>query len=64
MRISIDVDEDALRTAMEYAEGRSRDEVVNAALRAFARSHRRRELLALRGTVEWVGDLDDLRGRR
>lgn len=63
MRTTLNLDEDALREAMKFAEGRTKTEVINEALRAFSRARRRRELLALRGTIEWVGDLDALRER-
>ena len=63
MRTTLNIDEEALKAAMAYAKGRSKTEVVNEALRRFARSKRRRELLELRGKVDWEGDIDELRKR-
>jgi hypothetical protein len=49
---------------MHYAPGKNKTQVINEALRDFARRKRRRELLEWRGKVSWEGDLDALRGRR
>ncbi len=49
---------------MIYAEGRTKTDLVNEALRRFSRGKRRKELLALRGEVSWEGDIDQLRKRR
>lgn len=38
-------------------------EVVNEALRKFARAKRRRDLLQLQGKVRWEGNIDELRKR-
>jgi Arc/MetJ family transcription regulator len=63
MRTTLNIDDEALAAAMAYAEGRTKTEVVNEALRRFARAKRRRELLLLRGKVRWEGNLDELRKR-
>ncbi|MEA2417262.1 MAG: hypothetical protein QOI58_3919 [Thermoanaerobaculia bacterium] len=64
MRTTLNLDDVALEAAMKVAEGRTKTEVVNEALRRFARAKRRRQLLDLRGKVEWTGNVDDLRKRR
>ncbi len=64
MRTTLNLDDEALAVAMQYARGRTKTEVINEALRQFGRSKRRKELLSLRGKVHWEGDLDELRGRR
>ena len=63
MRTTLNIDDDALQAAMELADGRTKTEVVNEALRRFVRAKRRRRLLELRGKVAWEGDLDELRRR-
>jgi Arc/MetJ family transcription regulator len=63
MRTTLNLDDQALADAMAFAEGRTKTEVINEALRRFARAKRRRKLLALRAKVEWSGDLDALRRR-
>ncbi len=57
------LDDEALAGAMEAADGRTKTEVINDALRRVARAKRRRELLALREEGLWQGDLDRLRRR-
>ena len=64
MRTTLNLDDQALKEAMVYAEGSTKTEVVNEALRKFARTKRRKRLLELRGQVDWQGDLDELRKRR
>lgn len=63
MRTTLNIDETALAEAMRFSKGRTKTEVVNEALRKFARAKARLELLALRGKVEWQGDIDALRKR-
>ncbi|HUP62053.1 MAG TPA: type II toxin-antitoxin system VapB family antitoxin [Thermoanaerobaculia bacterium] len=64
MRTTLNLDDDALEAAMEVSPGRTKSEVVNEALRRFATAKRQRQLLDLRGKVEWEGDIDHLRKRR
>lgn len=63
MRTTLNIDDRALEEAMACSEGRTKTEVVNEALRRFARARRRKELLGLRGRVRWEGNLDELRKR-
>ena len=63
MRTTLNIDTDALAAAQAVAPGKAKTEVINEALRTFARSQRRLELLDLRGRVTWEGNLDELRGR-
>jgi Arc/MetJ family transcription regulator len=64
MRTTLNIDDEALEAAMKLSGGRTKTEVVNEALRRFARAKRRLQLLDLRGKVEWEGNIDDLRKRR
>lgn len=64
VRTTLNIDGDALAEAMKHAEGRTKTEVVNEALRHFVPARRLRELSDLRGRIEWEGDMDALRGRR
>ena len=57
------LDDKALEAAMKVSEGLTKTDVVNEALREFARAKRRRQLLGLRGKVEWTGNIDALRKR-
>jgi len=63
MRTTLNIDDDALQAAMKFAQGRTKTEVINEALRRFVRAKRRRQLLQLQGKIEWTGDIDALRKR-
>lgn len=63
MRTTLNINDEALSEAMTYAQGRTKTEVINEALRKYARGKRRKDLLLLRGKVHWEGDIDKLRER-
>lgn len=63
MRTTLNLDSAAMAAAMAVAPGKNKTEVINDALRDFARRHRLQSLLELRGKVHWEGDIDELRGR-
>jgi Arc/MetJ family transcription regulator len=63
MRTTLNLDDQALGAAMSVAEGKTKTEVINDALREYARRKRLRELLRWQGKVRWEGDIDELRGR-
>lgn len=64
MRTTLNLDDEAVEAAMKVSGGRTKTDVINEALREFARRKRVRELLEWRGRVAWEGDLDRLRKRR
>ena len=64
MRTTLNLDDEALASAMKVASGKTKTDVINEALREFARRRRLQELLDFRGKIPWEGDLDELRGRR
>ena len=64
MLTTLNIDDEALASAMEQATGYTKTEVINEALRQFARTKRRQALLKLRGKVRWEGDIDMLRERK
>lgn len=64
MRTTLNLDDEALASAMKVASGMTKTDVINEALREFARRRRLREFLEFKGKVRWEGDLDELRGRR
>ena len=63
VRTTLNVDTAALREAMSAAPGKTKTEVINTALRDFARRQRLRDFVELEGKVSWEGDLDALRKR-
>ena len=63
MRTTLNLDDKALMAAMSAAPGRTKTDVINDALREYARRHKLRDLLKFEGKMHWEGDLDDLRKR-
>lgn len=63
MRTTLNIDDKALEAAMAVAGDMTKTELVNEALRRFARAKRRRGLLTLKGKGDWAGDIDQLRRR-
>jgi Arc/MetJ family transcription regulator len=63
MRTILNLDETALTEAMRVAPGKSKTEVINAALRDFACRGKIQDLLKFEGKMRWEGNLDELRLR-
>lgn len=64
MRTTLNLDDEALASAMKVASGKTKTDVINEALREYARRRRVQEFLEFKGKIPWEGDLDQLRGRR
>lgn len=68
MRTNIDLDDDLLEQAQRLAgtttKKATKKAAVQAALADFVRRHDRQRSRALFGSVEWTGDLDDMRATR
>jgi Arc/MetJ family transcription regulator len=63
MRTTLNVDDEALEGAMKVAPGKTKTDVINEALREYARRRRVQGFLQFEGKVRWDGDLDELRRR-
>ena len=55
MRTTLNVDDEALESAMKVAPGKTKTDVINEALREFARRRRMQGFLELAGRVQWDG---------
>lgn len=64
MRTTLNLDEEALASAMKATSGKTKTAVINEALRDYARRRALRGLLKLEGKLRWEGDLDALRKRK
>jgi len=60
---ALNVDDEALTGAMKASPGKTKTDVINEALREYARRRRLQEFLEFEGKMHWEGDLDQLRGR-
>ncbi|HXU44480.1 MAG TPA: type II toxin-antitoxin system VapB family antitoxin [Thermoanaerobaculia bacterium] len=63
MRTTLNLDDEALASALKTAPGKTKTDVINEALREYARHRRLQGFLEFEGKMHWEGDLDQLRGR-
>ncbi len=61
MRTNIVIEPKLMSQAMRASGARTKREAVEAGLRLLVEMKRHRDILELRGTVQWDGDLDDMR---
>lgn len=64
MRTTIDIDDALIAAAMKAGGFTTKKETVEEALRLLARNQAYQGIRALRGKVEWVGDLSQMRRDR
>lgn len=63
MRTTLNIDDRALEEAMNRTPGKTKTDVINDALREYARRRKLQGLLEFEGKMSWEGDLDVLRKR-
>lgn len=63
MRTTLNIDDEALASAMRVSPGKTKTDVINDALRDYARRRRLQGFLEFEGKMHWEGDLDQSRGR-
>jgi Arc/MetJ family transcription regulator len=61
MRTNIVIDDELMDRAMKEGGLRTKREAVEAGLRRIVESNRYAKMIALRGKVPWVGNLDQMR---
>ena len=64
MRTHVELDDRLLSEVIQLGKFPTKKAAINAALLEFSNALKRRQLLALRGKVDWQGDLDRLRTSR
>jgi len=64
MRTNIDIDDRLMRQAMRRSGARTKKAAVEAGLRLLAETHAQGSIRALRGKVQWEGDLSGSRLNR
>lgn len=64
MRTHIELDNNLLEQVCTLGQFSTKKAAVNMALAEYAKLLKRQSLLALRGQVEWQGDLDRMRANR
>ncbi|WP_461104779.1 type II toxin-antitoxin system VapB family antitoxin [Spirosoma koreense] len=61
MRTNIDINDGLLEKALKMSKLKTKKAVVELALQEYINTMRRRDLLSLRGKVQWDGDLEQMR---
>lgn len=63
MRTNIDLDDALVARGLELSGLRTKEDLVNLALREFVRSKDQKKIPELRGRIQWQGDLEAMRRR-
>ena len=63
-RTNIDLDSRLVTEGLKIYKCKSKRELVHLALKELLKSARRKEILKLRGQVQWEADLNELRRSR
>jgi len=61
MRTNIEIEDQLIADVMKRGQLRTKKEAVKKALEAYVQLLKRKEILTLRGVVDWQGDLDEMR---
>lgn len=61
MRTNIDIDDELMAEAQRLSGESTKKGTIEAALRLLIELRRQEDLRELRGTVEWIGNLDESR---
>jgi Arc/MetJ family transcription regulator len=61
MRTNIDINDDLLQRALKFSHLKTKKAVIELALQKYVDHQARMDLLALRGKVQWDGDLEQMR---
>ena len=61
MRTNIVIDDGLMRETLELTGKKTKRDAVETAMRCFVQLRRQAQIRELRGTVQWDGDLDDMR---
>lgn len=64
MRTNIEIDDQLIAEAMAATGVKTKREAVERGLETLVRLSRQAEIRALRGKINWIGDLDEMRESR
>jgi Arc/MetJ family transcription regulator len=63
-RTNIDLEDKLVKEGMRVFKCKTKKELVHMALQELLRREKRKEILQLRGKVQWEGNLEELRKAR
>ena len=61
MRTNIDINDQLIAKAIKLSKSKTKKQVVELALESFIKSIMRRQMLELKGNINWEGDLKQMR---
>lgn len=61
MRTNVEIDDALMEEAMQLTQIKTKKQIIESALKEFIAATHRKQLMLLRGKVEWEGNLDDMR---
>ncbi|MFT7032361.1 MAG: Arc/MetJ family transcription regulator [Cyclobacteriaceae bacterium] len=61
MRTNIEIEDQLIADVMQKGQLKTKKEAVKKALEAYIQLLKRKEILTLKGGVDWQGDLDEMR---
>jgi len=61
MRTNIEIDDKLMADSLKVTGLRTKREVVDFALRELLKLNRQKDFRKLRGKVDWIGDLEEMR---
>ena len=63
-RTNIDLDDQLIEEGLRVFKCKTKKELVHLALRELLKTEKRKEILKLRGQLQWEGDLEETRRSR
>jgi len=63
-RTNIDLEDKLVKEGMRVFKCKTKKELVHLALQELLKREKRKEILQLRGKIQWEGNLDELRKAR
>ncbi|GAB3337350.1 hypothetical protein GCM10027299_48360 [Larkinella ripae] len=61
MKATIELNDELVRETMQLSQIYTPEDLIRTALSEFLRKLQKRELAAMRGIIQWEGDLDQMR---
>lgn len=63
-RTNIDLDDRLVEEGLRVFKCKTKKELIHLALRELLKTEKRKEILKLRGQLQWEGDLEEMRRSR
>jgi Arc/MetJ family transcription regulator len=64
MRTNIDLDDELVAKGLKISGLKTKKDLINLALSEFVRRNDQKKILELRGKIQWVGNLEQMRQSR